>query len=418
MCAQADRAGKKRNRSIRMKPLIAAIALLASGAAQAQSLMEGETSGEPVRLLPSDAAVLDLQQSRDDLACSVTALKPHLGFDFFFRTGYQVRIGLKELAGPNNLLTIVMRVSSEKRKDQPTFFVQRFRVPAIDESSTGSTVLDGSFRLGEGKYHVDWLMRDAGERVCARFWDAEATPTGRDSSLAGGLPQDSIQPVESALFQQEGPVERQELGRLLRVKVIVNFAPQSVGAPSLGSDELQGLAAIVRQIAREPRIGSFSIVAGSVRAQQVIYRQQNTPRIDLPSLGEAIKSLNFAEVDAKILALKHGETDFLTRLIAEEAREDHLDGLIFVGPKYSLDGNVSSKIIDQLKDCEYPVFYLNYSVDPNSYPWRDSIGRVVKQLNGFEYTISRPRDLFNAWSDIVSHLLSAKLAAGSARAQQ
>jgi hypothetical protein len=111
------------------------------------------------------------------------------------------------------------------------------------------------------------------------------------------------------------------------------------------------------------------------------------------------------------LALKHGETDFLTRLIAEEAREDHLDGLIFVGPKYSLDGNVSSKIIDQLKDCEYPVFYLNYSVDPNSYPWRDSIGRVVKQLNGFEYTISRPRDLFNAWSDIVSHLLSAKLPA-------
>jgi hypothetical protein len=396
-----------------MKPLVASIVILASGAAHAQSLMEGDSSGEPLRLLPSDAAVLDLQEPREDLACSVTALRPQLGFDFLFRTGYQIRIALKELAGSDNMLTIVLRVRPERRKDQPVYFVQRFRVPPIKESSTGTTVLDGFFRLGEGKYHVDWLMRDTGERICAKFWDLEANLTGKDASLAGWLARDLIQPVESGLFHQEGPIERQASGPSLKVKVIVNFAPEGAGAPALGADDLQGLAAIVRKIAREPRIGSFSIVASSVRSQQIFYRQLDAPRIDLPSLGEALKALNFAQVDAKLLALKHGETEFLTRLITEEAREDHLDGLIFVGPKYLLDANVSSKIVAQLKDCEYPVFYLNYTLDPLSYPWPDSIGRVVKQLNGFQYTISRPRDLFNAWSDIVSHLLNARQAAGA-----
>jgi len=61
-----------------------------------------------------------------------------------------------------------------------------------------------------------------------------------------------------------------------------------------------------------------------------------------------------------------------------------------------------------LKDLEAPVFYLNYSVDPYSYPRRDVIGHLVKQLHGVEYTITQPRDLFNAWSDIVMRLVSGK----------
>src|SRR5271169_4332830 len=84
------------------------------------------------------------------------------------RTGYQVRIALKELAGVNNQLTILLRVRSERHMDEPVYFVQKFRVPPIEEDTTGSTVLQGFFRLGEGKYHVDWLIRDLNERGCSR----------------------------------------------------------------------------------------------------------------------------------------------------------------------------------------------------------------------------------------------------------
>ena len=29
-----------------------------------------------------------------------------------------------------------------------------------------------AFDVGEGKYHIDWLMRDRSERVCSYNWDA------------------------------------------------------------------------------------------------------------------------------------------------------------------------------------------------------------------------------------------------------
>jgi len=107
-----------------MNPRIALVAVLMWGAAHAQSLISS-APGQPVRLSTSDAAVLDLQQPRDDLACSVTSSKPELGFDFMFQAGYEVNIPLKELAGDKNLLTIVLRVRSWRHKDQPIFFVQK-----------------------------------------------------------------------------------------------------------------------------------------------------------------------------------------------------------------------------------------------------------------------------------------------------
>src|ERR1035438_277665 len=344
-----------------MKPLIALIAVLECGAVNAQSLMSSVEPGGQRRLLPSDAAVLDVQEPRNDLSCSVTPSKPGLKLDFLFQAGYQVSIPLKQLAGAENILTIVLRVRSERHKDKPVYFVQKFRVPAIGNPS-GDAFLNGAFRLGEGVYHVDWMMRDADELVCARFWDVEAKVSGKDVALAQGLAQDLIQPVELTPFNEEAPIERQPIGRPLHVKVIINFAPQKFDAATLEHEDLQGLAAILRKIGRDPRIGTLSIVACSVRAQQIVYRQRSATRIDLPALGQALKPLNTASVDAKQLARKNGEAEFLAGLITEETEEDHPDGLILVSPKYPL--SVPHETIERLRGFEYPVFYLNYSLDP------------------------------------------------------
>lgn len=399
-----------------MKPLLLINVVLIWGAASAQSVISSTNSGEPVRLIFSDAAVLDSQEPRDGLPCSVDPSKPELGFDFMFQAGYQVRIRLKELAEDDNMLTIVLRVLSENRKDQPVYFVQKFYVPAIEDNLAKDAVFSGVFRLGEGRYHVDWLMRDSSERVCARFWDVEAKVGNKDNLLAGGLAHNVIQPLEPSLFYEEAPVERNPIGRPLHIKVIINFAPQRMNAVTFEHDDLKGLVAILRKIEHEPRIGRFSIVACSVQAQQIIYQQQNVGHIDLPALGLAFKKLNLAKVDAKQLASKHGETEFLGRLITEES-QDHPDGLIFVSPKFPLEDNVSAEAIGRLREFDRPVFYLNYTLNSLLYPWRDTIGRMVKQLHGFEYTISRPRDLFNAWPDVVSHLLNAKTLSQTVSAQ-
>ena len=60
-------------------------------------------------------------------------------------------------------------------------------------------------------------------------------------------------------------------------------------------------------------------------------------------------------------------------------------------------------------DLEYPVFYMNYNFNPQANPWRDAIGNTVRYFKGQEFTISRPRDLWFAWTEIMSRILRFKL---------
>ena len=89
-----------------------------------QALMTGSGSGGAVRLFATDAAILESGEARKDLPCTVTPIKPLLGFDLKFHSGYDVTIPLKELAGSENLLTMVFRVAPENRPDDPVYFSQ------------------------------------------------------------------------------------------------------------------------------------------------------------------------------------------------------------------------------------------------------------------------------------------------------
>jgi hypothetical protein len=84
--------------------------------------------------------------------------------------------------------------------------------------------------------------------------------------------------------------------------------------------------------------------------------------------------------------------------------------VIFAGPKVMLDEAVPPDSFKDIASTSYPVFYMNYNLTPQQNPWRDSIGTVVKKLRGYEYTISRPRDLWSAWTDIMGHIVKLKLA--------
>ena len=113
-------------------------------------------------------------------------------------------------------------------------------------------------------------------------------------------------------------MERDEREEPLNVKVVVNFAPQDSGSATLRPLDTSALVSILRSIAREPRINKFSIVAFNMQEQRVIYRQEDVSQIDFPALGNALKSLNLGTVDLKRLSQKHGDTEFLGKLITTE----------------------------------------------------------------------------------------------------
>jgi len=380
---------------------------VAATGASGQVLLLGTGPAGNVRMLPTDWSILETQEPRKDLPCTVTPTKPTVGFDMRFHAGYDVAVPLKELAGSDNLLTMIFRVTGDKGKDDPRYFVHRVRVPAIGSDASGDANLQGAFDLGEGKYHVDWLMRDRTERVCSFYWDSEAILTPKDRQLSLTLPPGAVEAAETEPFKEEPPVERAgtEGEPLLNVKILVNFAPPGSHSAALDPADTVALVSILRGIVREPRIGKFSVVAFNVQEQKVLYRQNNGNRIDFPGLGEALQTLKLGTVDLKHLSNKNGETEFLSNLIQQElGAEDRPDALIFAGPKAMLEENVSRDSLKEVGEVEYPVFYMNYNSQPTNVPWRDAIGRAVKFFRGYEFTISKPRDLWAAVTDMVARI--------------
>jgi len=232
----------------------------------------------------------------------------------------------------------------------------------------------------------------------------------KDKQMALDIQSDAIHPFDSQPFKQEPPVERARNDGPLNVKVVINFAPQDSASSTLQPLDVNALLSILRNIARDPRITKFTIVAFNMQEQKVIYRQDEASQIDFPAIGKALQSLNLGTVDLRHLTQKHGDTEFLAGLITQELASDkgHPDAVIFAGPKVMLDDGIPPETLKQLSDVKEPVFYMNYNLNPQVNPWRDAIGNTVKYLKGVEYTISRPRDLFFSWTDIVSRIVKSK----------
>lgn len=375
----------------------------------AQRLMEAD----PGRALSStDLAVLEAREPRDDLPCRVTPIKPAVGFDLKFHAGYEVALPMRELAGLENLLTVVFRVIPEDAPDRPAYFIQRIRVPSIEPDAKGEAYLQGSFDLGEGAYRVDWLMRDRAERVCASFWRTEAALSQREKDVALRIPAGAVAPADEDEFADEPPAEKDYGASALSVKVLVNFAPQNSTASALQPADTAALVSILRAIHRDPRIVRYSLVAFNMQEQRVLYRQEASSAIDFRALGEALKGLQLGRVDLARLQNRNSDAEFLGSLIQSEFKvregEPAPDGLIIAGPKVMLPSGIPSEALREVGETQYPVFYLNYNLSPQLNPWRDSISQAVRHFNGQEFTISRPRELWSAVTEVVARIVKWK----------
>lgn len=375
----------------------------------AQTTIVGAGPGGTVRIFVSDMAILEVPEPRADLPCTVVPVKPQLGFDLRYHAGYEVTVPLRDLAGAENMITVLFRVIPADRKDEPLYLTQRVRVPSIEEGAKGDAFFQGVFDVGQGSYHVDWLLRDRSERVCSSYWDFSAELPAKDKQVNLVIAPGVVQAADSEQFKQEPPVERARNDAPLNVKVLINFAAQNPNAPMLQPMDTSALVSILRSIAREPRIAKFSLVAFNLQEQRIVYRQDSADCIDFPKLGEALKSVSPGTIDLKRLEEKHGDTQFLTQLIRSETTgANHPDALIFAGPKVMLDENVEQDDLAAIGQLDYPVFYMNYNLNPQAVPWRDSISRAVKFFRGQEYTITRPRDVWFAVSEMMAHIVKSK----------
>jgi hypothetical protein len=375
-----------------------------------QTLIKPQFPGEPVTLIPSDLTTLESTNSRKDLPCVVAPRQTELGFDLRFHAGYDVTVPLRELQGDGQLLTIVFRVYQGGDKEHASYFSQHINVPNIDEDAKGDALLQGAFDVGEGSYHVDWMMRDRTERPCSSSWDTEAALSAKDNALTPFIAQKTVAEAQFEPFRDEPiirPANRPD--DPVHVKLLVNFSPESKNSATLAPVDLSAMVGILKIIEHDPRVGKLSLVAFNMQEHRILYRQDAAEKINFPALGNALQSMKLGTITLQNLGEKHGDTDFLDSLIQKEiGGTGHPDAVIFAGPKAMLDSDVPENNIRRIGDIECPVFYMNYNPNPQAVPWKDSISHAVRILKGTEYTISRPRDVWFATTEMLSRVVRLK----------
>ena len=377
---------------------------------RAQMMLRPAESGELVNPIPSDLVVLESDEVRKDLPCSVAPRKPDLGFDLRFHSGYDVTVPLNELSGDGQTLSVIFRLAPDDSRERAVYFVQHFHVPPIEDSARGDALLQGAVDVGEGKYHVDWLMRDQSERVCSSTWTTEAALAQKDKPMPLFIDANQIVESLSQPFVNETGVRRgpdPENG--LNVKLLVNFAPQTAVSPALQRSDTDALVSILKAIQRDPHVAHIALVAFNMEESRIVYRQDTSDNIDFPALGKALTTVKLGTINVAKLGQKHSETDFLENLIQQEiGATSHPDAVIFAGPKAMLDADVPQDDLRRIGDVECPVFYMNYNLNPQAVPWKDSISHAIRAFKGTEYTISRPRDLWFSTTEMVNRIVRSK----------
>jgi len=371
-----------------------------------------------------DLAVLVSRVERRDLPCTLSPGRPMLGFDLRFHAGYEVAVPVSTFGSEGDELRVLFRVRPLRPEGPDRFFVQRVEVPALGDNRDGYLYFHGTFDVGEGQYQVDWLMRDRAGRVCADFWEVTAKLPEEYQEMALGLRPGQVERTEFELFRDEPPVLRYDDSRgNLHVKVLLNVAPQQEGRATLSPRDTSALVGVLRTLARDPRLGRFSLTVFNLQQRQILYRQVAAERIDFPHLGEALEKLQLGTVDLAALLDRDAEVTFLAELLRTELPDQGADAVIIVGPKAFLRADLPAEEVEYLRArVRCPVFYMNYVLQPYQVPWRDTIGEIVRRLRGQEFTISRPGDMWRAVVQMVSTIsnyrASRQLAAAQAGGRQ
>ena len=396
--------------------------------AGAQILIKPAEPGDPVNIMPSDMAIFEEDSARKELPCTVSQLPPQIGFDLRFHAGYNVDVPLTEVTGDGGELTVMFRVYSQPDKSDASYFIQRFQVPAVSDDAKGDAQLQGAIEMGEGSYHVDWLMRDRSERICSSSWDVDAALPSKDRPMTLFIPPNRVaegskEPFVNDRTDAAHVDDHRNRADALNLKLLVNFAPQDSLSAALKRSDTEALVSILKAIERDPRVTKISLVAFNMPEARVVYRQENARQIDFPALGRALQTTKPGTVTIHQLNDEQSQTNFLAGLVHTEIADAlaHPDAVIFAGPKAMLKADVPQDDLRRIGDIECPVFYMNYNLNPQAVPWKDSISHVIKAFRGTEYTISRPRDLWFSTTEMMSritrakrsHTVTAGLAAGS-----
>ncbi len=338
------------------------------------------------RIEPAEARVIQSRGNRASLACQVTAIRPFLNFSLRLQTGYIFRY-----SGSGHELTVLTAVAPDNSAT-PAYFLDRIQLPQSPTDAQYEAT--GSFFLGAGHYHVDWLLSDESGRACHKQWDLTAELARGDRGMKLAMPPGIAMDVSLHGVAQTG---RSAAATSRRITVLLDAAPISratagnpmAGAglpfqrdaggrelpplPPLGDDPVTpsilgprdqallmgALSALLEQFPD----AAIRLVVFNLEQQKELYRRDGFRLENLHQIAEVLRQIQLATIDYRILRNRTGHIDLLASLTNQELRaEPRPDAVIFLGPRERFHDNFPDGLLDPHPGPKPHFFFLAYQV--------------------------------------------------------
>jgi|GEM_PF-1027687 hypothetical protein len=390
----------------RMFPVMFRFALLAvvlPAVLQAQRAIRPDTNNGRRVIEEFDRALAG--STAESLDCRVQVGKPRLTYSFRHLATYEAAVPVSELDPAGTVLTTMFRVTP-KQGGQPGYFRQTLRIGKIPAkvNSKFLAVADGGFFVGEGEYQVDWLLRDHRGRACRKEWSVKVRAKDKDrpQPLAPGT-------VTSVQLDQWGETASRE-NRPFRVALMLHAAPTRLLGHTLTRVDQSLLVGMLISLLEETPFVETSVTAFNLNQQKELFHTERLDMKEFTKLADCLDELELGTIDLQVLERPTGDVELLANMLKRELKSpDPPDAVVFVGPKFLDESNVSESILDVVSEPKPLVFYLRQDYYPRLFI-QDTIEKLTKRLKGKVFRVSSPEELAKAIREMEERLKERRAA--------
>jgi hypothetical protein len=358
------------------------IALLCAGVACAQVILDPAT-------IPASMKRFTAPPGSQTLRCDPSYMRPVLNFSFRFQAGYVVRVPMDQYQGPGHTWVVMQRITPEADPARVVYMADKFLLPDIPKTTMELPVV-GGYLLGEGRYHVQWMMFDDVGRVAVKEWTLEAGRSYADRNVKIAMPPGTV--AETSL-RGAAATHPSDDAAAIRLTVLLDAAPMSSRRMRLRANDrimlLGGLSALLERVPTR----SVRLVVFNLDQQKELYRSADFTLKDLDSVGQVINQTELGLVDYHILQHPKGHLDFLAGLMNREVRESEPSDVVLVlGPKPHFTDKIPSEALEKIGGSprflylQYQPFLQTRSELP------DTIRQAVKTMRGKTLIVHTPAD--------------------------
>ncbi len=377
--------GSRWSRMRSLLKLLATLLLVVAGSAQAAS----EPAGK--------------------LNCGADKFGPFLDFEFRFVTGAWFNLPVKQFVGTR--FTLDLNIIVEPVNDTPgdPIIMEDFmRSPDVVPLGTkGAVRFGGAFSTGLGQYRMRWRIIDNRGRKCLGSRQFKVALSRGERTIEVTLAPGEIEDATTYLLRPEFPADRPHLRSPQRLKIFVSLdvlGRRRLPVRPRMTDLLPHFSAL-RQLVRSQEFNEFSIVVFSFEDQSVVARQDYSPTVDFPGLGNIVDELEPETVDFEDLYYGSELQFFTSMLLQELAGSKTPTAAVFIGHETKFGKEISSRALNRLRQLGASFAFLDVSY----FVWRGVMGNFVRAMNGREYKLRKPSDLAKAVTAFEGQVRATKL---------